>query len=62
MIANLNTRVDEIAKTVSAGSDTTKLTAQLMEKVNLLTVRNQHLDQQLTTAQTKLAQLAQEVS
>ena len=62
VIANLNTRVDEIARTVSAGSDSTKLTAQLMEKVNLLTVRNQHLDQQLTTAQAKLEQLAQEVS
>jgi chaperonin cofactor prefoldin len=58
VIANLNTRVDEVAKTVSAGSDT-KLTAQLMEKVNILTVRNQHLEQQLTTAQTKLEQLAQ---
>jgi hypothetical protein len=58
VIANLNTRVDEVAKTVSAGSDT-KLTAQLMEKVNILTVRNQHLEQQLTTAQTKLEELAQ---
>ncbi len=58
VIANLNTRVDDVAKTVSAGSDT-KMTAQLMEKVNMLNVRNQHLEQQLTMAQTKLEQLAQ---
>ncbi len=61
VITNLNTRVDEVAKTVSAGSDT-KMTAQLMEKVNMLTVRNQHLEQQLTSAQARLGQLAQEVS
>ncbi len=57
LITNLNTRVDDVAKTVSTGSDT-KLTAQLMEKVNLLSLRNQHLEQQLATAQTKLEQLA----
>ena len=61
VIANLNTRVDDVAKTVSAGSDT-KMTAQLMEKVNMLTVRNQHLEQQLATAQNRLEHLAQEVS
>jgi hypothetical protein len=61
VITNLNTRVDEVATTVSAGSDT-QVTAQLMEKVNMLTVRNQHLEQQLATAQSKLEQWAQGVS
>ena len=61
VITNLNTRVDDVAKTVTAGSDT-KLTAQLMEKVNMLSLRNQLLEQQLATAQIRLEQLAQEVS
>lgn len=61
MIAKLNSRVEEVAKNVTGGGDPA-LTAQLMEKINLLTVRNQHLEQQLTSAQSKLDQFAQKVS
>ncbi|HZU43387.1 MAG TPA: hypothetical protein VE994_11985 [Terriglobales bacterium] len=58
-IAGLNTRVDELAKSICGGGDS-QLTVQLMEKVNMLTTRNQHLDQQLKSAQEKLRQLAGE--
>ena len=58
-IAGLNTRVDELAKSICGGGDS-QLTVQLMEKVNMLTTRNQHLDQQLKSAQEKLGQLAGE--
>ena len=58
-IAGLNTRVDELAKSICGGGDS-QLTVQLMEKVNILTTRNQHLDQQLKSAQEKLGQLAGE--
>jgi hypothetical protein len=59
VIAGLNTRVDELAKSICGGGDP-QLTAQLMEKVNMLTTRNQHLEQQLQSAQTKLGKLAGE--
>ena len=58
-ITGLNTRVDELAKSICGGGDS-QLTVQLMEKVNMLTTRNQHLDQQLKSAQEKLGQLAGE--
>ena len=58
-IAGLNTRVDELAKSICGGGDS-QLTVHLMEKVNMLTTRNQHLDQQLKSAQEKLGQLAGE--
>ncbi len=61
VITNLNKRVDEVAKAMSAGSET-KMTAQLMEKINLLSGRNQQLEQQLKSAQTKLEQLAEGVA
>lgn len=56
IIADLNARVDAVAKNVT-GNDV-KLCAQLMEKVNMLTVRNQHLEEQLESAQAKLGQVA----
>ena len=61
LIAGLNTRVDELAKSICGGGDS-QLTVQLMEKVNMLTTRNQHLDQQLKSAQEKLGQLVGEHS
>lgn len=57
-ITDLTTRIDEVAKSVTGGSDP-KLTADLMSKLNLLTARNQYLEEQLTSAQSKLKQLAQ---
>lgn len=53
IVASLTARIDEIAKTLPGGADS-KLTAQLMEKVNLLTAQGQQLEQQLRTAQEKL--------
>jgi len=57
VIAGLNTRVDDLAKLICSDG-APQLTAQLMEKVNILTTRNQHLEQQLNSAQSKLGQLA----
>jgi hypothetical protein len=58
VITNLNVRIDEVSKSITGGSDP-KLTADLMSKVNILTARNQHLEEQLTSAQNKLKQFAQ---
>jgi hypothetical protein len=58
VITNLNIRIDEVSKSITGGSDP-KLTADLMSKVNMLTARNQHLEEQLTSAQSKLKQFAQ---
>jgi len=59
VIASLNTRVDELARSSCSRGDP-QFAAQMMEKVNILTTRNQHLEQQLKSAQEKLGQLAGE--
>ena len=58
-IADLNSRVSAISTSVVGASDP-QFTAQLMEKVNLLSAANQNLEQQLLTAQSKLEQIARE--
>jgi hypothetical protein len=58
-IADLNSRVSAISTSVAGASDP-QFTAQLMEKVNLLSASNQNLEQQLLTAQSKLEQVARE--
>jgi hypothetical protein len=58
-VTNLTSRIDEVATTVSSRDPDSKLSAQLMEKINLLSARNQQLEQQLKSAQTKLEQLAE---
>ena len=58
-IADLNGRVSAISTSVVGASDP-QFTAQLMEKVNLLSAANQNLEQQLLTAQSKLEQIARE--
>ena len=57
--ADLNSRVTAISMSV-AGASHPQFTAQLMEKVNLLSASNQNLEQQLLTAQSKLEQIARE--
>lgn len=58
-IADLNRRVSAVSTSVAGGNDP-KLMAQLMDTVNTLSTRNQHLEQQLVTAQRKLEQIARE--
>jgi len=60
VIANLNGRINEVSKMVAGGSDP-NFTAQLMEKVNMLSLHNQHLEQQLETAQGKLEHFARQL-
>ncbi len=57
--ADLNSRVTAVSTSVAGASDP-QFTAQLMEKVNLLSASNQNLQQQLLTAQSKLEQIAKE--
>lgn len=57
--ADLNSRVSAVSTSVAGASDP-QFTAQLMEKVNLLSASNQNLQQQLLTAQSKLEQIAKE--
>ena len=59
IIADLSERVGEVSKRVAGGSDP-KLMAKLMEEVNMLSTQNQHLEQQLLSAQSKLEQVARE--
>lgn len=61
-VTNLGARIDEVARNMSKGEPGTTLTAQLMEKVNLLTAKNQQLEQQLQSAQDKLRQFAEGVA
>ena len=61
-VTNLTSRIDEVATNVSSRDPDSKLSAQLMEKINLLSARNQQLEQQLKSAQTKLEQLAEGVA
>jgi hypothetical protein len=49
-----------VSKMVAGGSDP-NFTAQLMEKVNMLSLHNQHLEQQLETAQGKLEHFARQL-
>jgi hypothetical protein len=58
-IADLSSRVSAISTSVTGGSDP-NLMAQLMDTVNTLSTRNQHLEQQLVTAQSKLEQIARD--
>jgi hypothetical protein len=58
-VAELSSRVSAVSKSVSEASDP-QFTAQLMEKINLLSASNQNLELQLLTAQSKLEQIARE--
>lgn len=62
-IQGLTARVDEIAKQVAGGvapPTDSRLQAQLMEKVNVLSSKNQQLEQELKDACRKLARFSED--